>query len=79
MVLVPGIGAEINGSRRWIVIPGVGTLQPAEFAKLAVVLYLAHWLDRRGKAAGSLSTRWTPKRATATSSCGWAIGSRPTK
>jgi cell division protein FtsW len=52
-VLVPGIGSEINGSRRWIVIPGFGSLQPAEFAKLAVVLYLAHWLDRRGKAAGS--------------------------
>ncbi len=52
-VLVPGIGSEINGSRRWIVIPGVGSLQPAEFAKLAIVLYLAHWLDRRGKAASS--------------------------
>ena len=52
-VLVPGVGAEINGSRRWIVIPGIGTLQPAEFAKLAIVLYLAHWLDRRGKAAAS--------------------------
>ncbi len=52
-VLVPGIGSEINGSRRWIVIPGVGSLQPAEFAKLAVVLYLAHWLDRRGKDARS--------------------------
>ena len=52
-VLVPGIGAEINGSQRWIIIPGVGTLQPAEFAKLAVVLYLAHWLDRRGKEARS--------------------------
>jgi cell division protein FtsW len=52
-VLVPGIGAEINGSQRWIIIPGVGTLQPAEFAKLAVVLYLAHWLDRRGKDASS--------------------------
>jgi cell division protein FtsW len=52
-VLVPGIGSEINGSRRWIVVPGVGSLQPAEFAKLAIVLYLAHWLDRRGKAARS--------------------------
>jgi cell division protein FtsW len=52
-VLVPGIGSEINGSRRWIVIPGMGSLQPAEFAKLAVVLYLAHWLDRRGKDARS--------------------------
>lgn len=50
-VLVPGIGSEINGSRRWIVIPGLGSLQPAEFAKLAIVLYLAHWLDRRGKEA----------------------------
>jgi cell division protein FtsW len=52
-VLVPGIGAEINGSQRWIIIPGVGTLQPAEVAKLAVVLYLAHWLDRRGREARS--------------------------
>ena len=52
-VLIPGIGSEINGSRRWIVIPGFGSLQPAEFAKLAVVLYLAHWLDRRGRAVGS--------------------------
>ena len=50
-VLIPGIGSEINGSRRWIVIPGIGSLQPAEFAKLAAVLYLAHWLDRRGKDA----------------------------
>jgi cell division protein FtsW len=52
-VLVPGIGAEINGSRRWIIIPGIGSVQPAEFAKLAVVLYLAHWLDRRGRDARS--------------------------
>ncbi|HUH17070.1 MAG TPA: putative lipid II flippase FtsW [Methylomirabilota bacterium] len=52
-VLIPGIGAEINGSRRWIVIPGVGSLQPSEFAKLAVILYLAHWLDRRGRESRS--------------------------
>ena len=50
-VLIPGIGSEINGSRRWIVLPGFGSLQPAEFAKLAIVLYLAHWLDRRGRDA----------------------------
>jgi cell division protein FtsW len=53
-VLMPGIGSEINGSRRWIIVPGVGSLQPAEFAKLAVVLYLAHWLDRRGKQARTI-------------------------
>ncbi|MEP6680091.1 MAG: putative lipid II flippase FtsW [Chloroflexota bacterium] len=51
VVLHPGIGTEVAGSRRWVVLPGLGGFQPAEFAKLAIVLYLAHWLDRRGKAA----------------------------
>lgn len=46
-------GTEAFGSRRWFVIPGLGSFQPAEAAKLAIVLYLAHWLDRRGRAAGS--------------------------
>src|SRR5207249_3340269 len=49
-VLIPGIGTEVAGSRRWILLPAIG-FQPAELAKLAMVLYLAHWLDRRGKAA----------------------------
>ena len=52
-VLVPGIGTEVAGSRRWIFLPVVGGFQPAELAKLAIVLYLAHWLDRRGAAAKS--------------------------
>ena len=60
LVLHPAIGSEINGSRRWIVIPGVGTLQPAEFAKLAVILYLAHWLDRRGKEAHGFANGFIP-------------------
>jgi cell division protein FtsW len=60
LVLHPSIGAEINGSRRWIVIPGVGTLQPAEFAKLAVILYLAHWLDRRGTEARGFTNGFIP-------------------
>ena len=53
VVLVPGIGTEAGGSRRWIVFPGIGRIQPAELAKLATVLYLAHWLDRRGRAAAT--------------------------
>src|SRR6478752_4230171 len=51
-VLIPGIGTEVAGSRRWIQLPAIG-FQPAELAKFAIVLYLAHWLDRRGKAAHS--------------------------
>jgi len=39
---VPGVGLEINGERRWIEIAGK-SLQPSEFAKLALVLWLAGW------------------------------------
>jgi len=53
LVLLPGVGTEVAGSRRWIVVPGLGGFQPAELAKLAICLYLAHWLDRRGREARS--------------------------
>ena len=59
-VLIPGIGSEISGSRRWFVVPGIGSFQPAELAKLAICLYLAHWLDRRGRAAHSFWNGFVP-------------------
>lgn len=40
LVLIPGIGREVNNARSWINIPGY-SLQPAELAKLAVILYLS--------------------------------------
>jgi len=40
------IGVEVNGSQRWISIAGV-RVQPAEFAKVAIVLYAASYLTRR--------------------------------
>ena len=46
LVLVPGIGHRVNGSTRWISLPGV-TLQPSEIAKFAIVLYMASYLVRR--------------------------------
>ncbi|SDM10202.1 FtsW/RodA/SpoVE family cell cycle protein [Nonomuraea jiangxiensis] len=42
--LIPFLGQEINGARIWIGIPGVGQLQPAEFAKLALVVFFAGYL-----------------------------------
>lgn len=45
-VLLPGLGANVNGSSRWIVL-GPLRLQPAELAKLAVILYAADTLTRR--------------------------------
>jgi cell division protein FtsW len=59
-VLIPGIGTEAFGSRRWIVIPGVVSFQPAEIAKLAICIYLAHWLDRRGRKAHSFWNGFVP-------------------
>ncbi len=46
LVLLPGIGREVNGSQRWLVF-GPLTLQPSEFAKIALVVYLAGYLVRR--------------------------------
>lgn len=39
---IPGLGVEINGERRWVQIAGK-SLQPSEFAKLALMTVLAAW------------------------------------
>ncbi len=46
VVLIPGVGKSVNGSQRWITL-GPFTAQPSEFAKLAVVVYLAGYMVRR--------------------------------
>ena len=48
LVLIPGVGHEVNGSRRWMRIGGV-SLQPSELMKLFLALYLAGYLVRRGE------------------------------
>lgn len=45
LVLVPGIGREVNGARRWIGL-GFFNIQPSEVAKMFVVIYLASYLSR---------------------------------
>ena len=52
VVLVPGIGTRAGGAARWIRLGPVG-LQPAELAKLALVLYLASWLGPRAREIGA--------------------------
>jgi cell division protein FtsW len=46
LVLIPGVGKAVNGSTRWFGL-GAFTIQPSEFAKVAVVLYIADYLTRR--------------------------------
>ncbi len=47
LVLVPGIGTVVNGSRRWISLGGLGNIQPSEIAKLALIMWVAHMVAMR--------------------------------
>lgn len=53
LVIIPGIGVSINGSRRWLNLFGL-SMQPSEYAKYAMVIFLAGALDRRAEEIGRL-------------------------
>lgn len=46
LVLIPGIGRVVNGSRRWLAFGPIG-IQVSELAKLAMILYLSGYLVRQ--------------------------------
>ena len=48
VVLIPGVGREVNGSTRWVRL-GIMNLQVSEPARLCFLLYLAGYLVRRNK------------------------------
>ena len=50
IVLIPGLGAEINGARAWIALPGGFQIQPAELAKIAIIVGIAMILADRDNA-----------------------------
>ena len=47
IVLIPGLGTEINGAQAWISLPGGFQLQPAELAKIAIIVGMAMILADR--------------------------------
>ena len=51
---------EYNGCRRWLVLPGLGTLQPSEIAKFAVVLVFAHIISLNHSRMGSFGVGVLP-------------------
>ncbi len=48
LVFIPGIGVELLGAKRWISIGGF-FFQPSEIVKITFLIYLAAWLEKRGK------------------------------
>jgi cell division protein FtsW len=46
LVLIPGVGREVNGARRWLPL-GIANLQPSELMKLFAVLYAADYTTRK--------------------------------
>lgn len=55
LVLVPGIGREVNGASRWLGF-GLFNIQPSEIAKVGAVIFVAAYLVRRQK---QVQESWT--------------------
>src|SRR5690606_2887359 len=59
-VLIPGIGTEAGGARRWIRFAGGFSLQPAEVAKFAWVVYLSYSLAKKREKVATFSVGFLP-------------------
>lgn len=59
LVLIPGIGTEVNGARSWFRFGSV-SIQPAEFAKLGLILYLAAIISKKGDGIRKLKSGLMP-------------------
>ena len=61
LVFVPSLQKVVGGSARWLVLsPGLPAIHPAEIAKLALVIYLAHWMSKRGDKIGTFKSGTIP-------------------
>ena len=47
IVLIPGLGTTVNGARAWIALPGGFQIQPAELAKIAIIIGMSLLLSER--------------------------------
>jgi cell division protein FtsW len=59
-VLVPGLGLERNGAQRWLALGPLPPVQPSEFAKLALIIYVSAWLSGKNTIVRSFSLGFVP-------------------
>jgi len=59
LVLIPGIGKVVNGSRRWLSL-GVMNLQPSELVKLFIAMYAADYAVRKASKMDSFTKGFLP-------------------
>jgi cell division protein FtsW len=60
LIQVPALQVTVGGSAQWLKLPGLPAIQPSELAKLALVVYLAHWMARRGSAVAGFTSGFVP-------------------
>ena len=56
-VLTPGVGSTVNGAKAWIALPGGFQIQPAELAKISIILGIAMVLAERNGASADPTDR----------------------
>ncbi len=59
MVLIPGLGREVSGARRWFRFKFI-SFQPSQLASLAMIIYMADFIARKGNLLGSFLRGFLP-------------------
>ena len=57
IVLIPGLGAEVNGAKAWIALPGGFQIQPAELAKISIIVGMSMILSERSHDSNEPTSR----------------------
>lgn len=57
IVLIPGLGAEVNGAKAWIALPGGFQIQPAELAKISIIVGMSMILSERSHDSNDPTSR----------------------
>jgi len=60
LLFIPNLSIVVGGSARWLKLGPLPAVHPAEFAKLALIVYLAHWFAKRGTRVGGFWSGTVP-------------------